>query len=694
MSHEELSNQELESSAPNAENVNANPNPSNPELSNESTVEETTEVVESKEVTEEPATEETVSSEQEVVAETKSNTASDEDEEEQNDSDEDDSMDESEEEDIDFETLNKDQLLALAVQATQNLTPREAFNRLKRIRPLFNDLLRAEKKEALQKHMEEGLEPDDFTFDDESYREQFKNAYNLAKNARMEERQRIEEEKLKNFKKKEGLLDKLRSITESDETEKSLDEVKEIQQEWRAIRVLPTDKVQELWDSYHFLLDKFYDNHSINIELKELDRKKNLEVKIDLCKKVDELSTENSIKKSFILLNKYQEEFRNTGPVPREFNKEIWERFRAACDKVYEQKKAVFDALEEDRKKNLERKQVLIEKAEMIAAIAPKKVKEWKEKASELDSLMEDWKKIGQVPKAKNDEVWKAFRKSFNTFYENKSEYFKEIHKERKANLIVKEDICKRAEELKDSEDLNYATNEVKKLQKEWKEVGPVPDKVSNAIWKRFRAACDELFDKKQQAYAGRKEEETKNLELKNKLIEKLETLLEQASGDSILKELKAVQSEWNAIGFVPFKKKKDIENKYRAVSDKVFSKFKLDKQSVKQGHMKDHYANIAQLPSGKQKLKDEAYRITKKMKFLSEEIATLENNMEFFGRSKGAQKLKDDIAAKIAKTKEQLDRMRAELKVIKSADKPAPKPVENVETTAVETPDATEGNA
>ncbi|MFT7591828.1 MAG: hypothetical protein ACI9UJ_001757, partial [bacterium] len=400
---------------------------------------------------------------------------------------------------------------------------------------------------------------------------------------------------------------------------------------------------------------------------------KNLEVKIDLTKKVDGLSEENSLKKSFILLNKYQEEFRNTGPVPREFNKEIWERFRSACDKVYEQKKAIFDSLEGERDKNLELKEVLVEKASLLSQTTPKKVKDWKEKAGELDTLMAEWKKIGPVPRAKNEVTWKAFRKSFNTFYDIKSAFFKQINNERKANLIIKEDICKRAEEVKDSEDLNFATNELKKLQSEWKDVGPVPDKVSNAMWKRFRAACDTFFERKQKAFEGKKEEETKHLEQKEELITKLSTLLEAGKADSILQDLKTIQKEWNQIGFVPIKKKKDLENRYRKVSDEVFNKFKLDRQSMKQGQIKEHYSNLSQLPSGNQKLKDESFKIKKKMSFLSSEIATLDNNMEFFGRSKGAQKLKDEIAAKIEKTKEQLARLKTELKVIQSMnEKPA----------------------
>ncbi len=690
MSQEELSNSKIESGEINTPNSDLSTAPKHTEQETPSAenipVSEGQEIVQNdaeETETETPVKDTAVeSSADSTVSESPSNETTSED-----DDDGDDSSDNEVDLNLDLESLTKEQLIDLSVEATQKLTTRDAFNRLKQIRSVFNDLLRTEKKIALQKHIEEGNDAEGFEYNDEAIRERFKEIFNLAKNARMEERQRIEEEKLKNLKKKEQLLTQLQTITESDETEKSLDDVKAIQQEWKNIRVLPAEKVQELWDRYHVLLDKFYDNHSINIELKELDRKKNLEVKIDLCKKVDELSTENSLKKSFILLNKYQEEFRNTGPVPREYNKEIWDRFREACDKVYEQKRAVFDALEGERVKNLELKEVLVEKAGQIALIEPKKVKEWKDKAAELDGLMAEWKKIGQVPKAKNEEIWKAFRKSFNTFYDNKSNYFKQINNERKANLIIKEDICKRAEEVKDNEDFKFATNELKKLQREWKEVGPVPDKVSNAIWKRFRAACDEFFNKKQEKFAGRKEEENQNFDLKTALVDKLEELLKTDNKDTILNDLKAIQKEWNSIGFVPIKKKKDLENSYRKASDAVFNKFKLDRQSMKQGQIKDHYANLSQLPSGKQKLKDEEYKIKKKMTFLSSEIATLENNMEFFGRSKGAQKLKDEIAAKIEKTKEQLNRLKAELKVIKNVN--APKKEEPITESSENQPNA-----
>lgn len=605
---------------------------------------------------------------------------SDDNEEDEDDGDED-HDDESPNIPTDFTNLGKDELVSAAEESLK-LTPRESLKRMNEIRPLLGDLLRTERRLALETFVDGGGEPDDFVYDDAQYRDRFKTAHDQAKEARKEERERIDAEKVKNLTLKKEILQKLDKITESDETESSLAEVKELQQEWKRVKIVPADKVKELWDSFHFYLNKFYDNHSINIELKELDRKKNLEVKIELCKKVDELSKENSLKRSFILLNKYQDEFRNTGPVPREYNKEIWERFQQACDKLYEQKKVLFAELEEVRTKNLELKEVLVEKSSIIAAGNYHKQKEWKDKSQELDGLMAEWKKIGPVPKSNNDAVWKSFRGSFNTFYLNKSQYFKQQYKERKANLILKEDICQKAEELKDSEDFNYATNEIIKLQKEWKEIGPVPEKISNAVWRRFRAACDTFFERKNKKYASRKEEETDNLKLKQELITRLNTLLEGEKSDDLLAKLKEIQQSWNQIGYVPIKQKKNIESQYHKVSDQVFEKFKLDKQSMKSGQMRDHYRNLADLPSGGKRLNDEEFKIKKKMGFLTGEMQTLENNMEFFGRSSGSQKLKKEIEDKIQKMSEQRDRLKQELKAIKNAkiQESAPAPTESGE--------------
>lgn len=566
---------------------------------------------------------------------------------------------------VDYSELEKEQLLA-AAQEANNHAPREAIKRIQEIRSFFFELLRQNKKDQLRSFIDAGNDPNEFEYSDEEDRKTINLIYHQAQEARKEERERIESEKLQNLKLKRELLEKLKAITENDETENSLNEVKQIQQGWKKIRVIPREYNQELWDSYNFYLDKFYDDHSINIELKELDRKKNLEVKIDLCKKVDELLKEDSLKKGFILLNKYQEEFRNTGPVPREFSQEIWERFKGACDAVYSEKKELFEAVEAERKLNLEQKELLIQKASLVAADQYDRIKDWNSKSNELDKLFEEWKKVGPVPKTKNDDIWKRFRAEFNTFYKNRSAYFKQLNNERKANLILKEDLCKRAEELKDSTDFAFATKELIKLQEEWKKVGPVPDKVNNKIWKRFRGACDIFFEKKKASYEEKNKEEIDNLKGKKAVVERLNNLVENKDGIDVLKELKDLHKAWIQIGFVPRRDLKKIESAYRKATEAVYKKHNLDKTTAKQGQMEEHYKTLAELPNGKERLENESRQIKKKMSFLNGEIQTWENNIEFFGRSKSSQKLKDEIQAKIDKAKTQVDKLRKELKTLK----------------------------
>lgn len=569
---------------------------------------------------------------------------------------------------VDYSKLGIEGLLKEAVECNK-LMPKEAIKRLKDIRSHLEGKLRDDKKEKLNAFVEADNDPDDFVYEtDKDVRKQFDQIFQLAKDSVEEEKKRIENEKLKNLDRKRELLKKLEEITQSDETMDSLESVKEIQREWKTIRAVPREDIQELWDNYHVLLDKFYDNHSINIELKELDRKKNLAIKIDLCEKVLKLKEMKSLKRSFILLNKYNEEFRNTGPVPREFNQEIWDKFREACDSVYQSKKELLEMEDQKRNDNLKLKEVLVERAAVLVAKPNKTARDWKNRTKDLDGLMEEWKKIGQVPRAVNEDIWSRFRASFNEFYKEKNAFFKTLFKQQKANLILKEDLCKKAEEIQSRTDFNDATKELLKLQEEWKSIGPVPDKVSNAIWKRFRKACDTFFEAKQSHYHGQRSEEIENQKSKEALINRIQELSanKDAKKEEILGELKNIQAEWRGIGFVPFKVKNSLQKQYNDASDTVYAKFKIDKENLKSGQLEEHYASLLDLPNGRQKLVDEERKLRKKMDFLTGEIDTWETNIQFFARSKNADKLRADIDAKVSKAREQIDRLSREKRMIR----------------------------
>ncbi len=580
--------------------------------------------------------------------------------------DHDDSEEFEETPDVDLSSLNKGQLLTMAAEAI-HLSPKESVKKLQNIRPYLDDLFRKEEKEALNAYLEAGNEPETFEFIEDIDKERFNHLFKQAQDARSEERRRIENEKQNNLKRKREILNVLKELTEKDETQNTIEDVKKLQSEWKIIRVLPKENVQELWDAYHFYLNKFYDNHSINIELKDLDRRKNLEIKIELCKKVDELHQETSIKRCFILLNKYHEDFRNTGPVPREFSEEIWSRFKSASDNVYQERKGLMEEAENHRKENLALKEILLEKASIVAGVNYDSMKAWGAKTQEMTAIFEEWKKIGTVPHKRGEDIWKKFREYFNEFYKNKSEYFQNLNKERKANLIIKEDLCKKAEEFLKETDISYSIKEILKLQDEWKKTGPVPEKISNALWKRFRTACDAFFQKKQRGFADRKKQEEDNLKLRQEILVKIRTLKSLEDKNQVAEALNELRKEWNNSGFVPHVNINEINNSYQKAVEEIYKQFKLDRESVKGSQVKEHFQSMMTQPNGASRVKFEEGKIRDRMKFLKEEIETWENNIQFFARSANADKLRQEIKAKIDKTNGQLERLNKELNAIKS---------------------------
>ncbi len=550
--------------------------------------------------------------------------------------------------------------------------PKTASKVFKAVRPIFFEKFENEKSLDQEEFLKANEDEEAiFEFAKDGLQATFNDLGNKIKQARQEERDRIEQEKAKNLALKKELLAALEAIVKEDETLDSIQKVKDIQKQWKLIRVLPKDEVQGLWDDYNILLDKFYDNHSINIELKELDRRKNLEAKIELTKKVEEVNKEKSLKRSFILLNKYHEEFRNIGPVPQESREPIWQAFKMASDAVYEGKRKEVEALELVKEENLKRKEILAEKAELLNAVTPSQLKDWNQKYTEFEALFDEWKKIGPVPKSNNDAVWLKFNGVRNDFYTKRKEFFKVINDERKENLSKKEALCVKVEALQNSEDWMATSNEIIRLQNEWKTIGPVPDKVNQSIWKRFRGACDVFFARKNEAFKGQREQESENLKLKDALIDELNVLLNaEKDYKEVITDLKRISADWRSIGFVPKKALKRINTDYEAASNAVYQKFNEQIKSQKASNLVEHYANLKQSPNGDKSLDYEMRGIQKKIDFLKEEVAGIEQNMSFFAKSKTADKMLKDFEAKILKSKKQITSLKQELAAIRNVKK------------------------
>ncbi len=576
-------------------------------------------------------------------------------------------MEEEHDEESDYSSLSKAELVELIEKAASFDDLAEAGRVAREVRRVIEGIFDDEEQAALEAFLEAGNEKEDFQPSPDELRVRFRDAWKKIQSRRQDQRARIEEEKQKNLAAKRTILEALKDLTENEEAADALDKVKELQSEWKKIRVVPREFVQELWDAYRFYLDKFYDNLSINYELKELDRKKNLEAKIELCMKVDQLQEESSIKKAMNMLNKYHDEWKHTGPVPREYSEEIWARFKAASDKIYEQKKGQLEELKEKRRKNFELKNALNEKLEQIATVLYEKPREWIDKTKEIAALFEEWRKIGPVPQEHNEAVWGRFKDLRNHFYRQKNQFFKQINKDKSDNLEKKTALCEKAEAIKDSGEWNKTTAELIRLQGEWKKIGPVPEKQSDEVWKRFRAACDDFFNRKEEHFKGQKEEQDQNLEVKQKLIVEVKTLAELENPEEVFPKLREIQKTWNSTGFVPIKFKNSLQKEFTELVDGLYKKHKRNAEEMKESQILDYYSEIAETPDGKRRLQTEERKLRDKMRFLKNDIETLENNIGFFSNSKTAGKLIKDIEAKIKRANEQMDRLKRELSAIKN---------------------------
>ena len=567
----------------------------------------------------------------------------------------------------DFSSLSKQELAKKSEDIVHYPDTRVANEVFQKLRNYLDEILRKDREVLIGEWVKEGNDARDFIAPADDAKDEFYQNFQRFQDRRKEERDRAQKEREKNLKAKQEILDKIKQLVESEETENSLQELRELQREWKHIRQVPREQMNHLWDTYRFYLDRFYDNLTINNELKDLDRQKNLETKIELCLKVEALKTNKSVKKSLILLNKYHEDFKNTGPVPKEATEEIWLRFKGVSDEVMELKKDELAKIKDSRNENLKAKVLLCEKAEQKAEIPYEKISEWNKATKEVNELFEEWKGVGMAPKSQNDLVWKRFRDARDVFFKNKKAFFARLNDQREGNLEKKEEICKLAESLKDSQDWSSTTKELIELQAKWKEIGPVPEKHSKAIWERFRAACDHFFNAKDMAFKGRKEEELENLNNKLDLIGEVKALLESGTEDNVLQSLKEINTKWNTVGFVPFKKKDKVYKDYQAAVDSVYAKFNKSRAEARGERMRGHYNELASSDNAEKKLKDELRRLNGKMRGLEEELKTLENNIAFFSSSKGSEKLLKPFQDKISKTQALLEKLREEKKYINS---------------------------
>jgi len=531
----------------------------------------------------------------------------------------------------------------------------------------LNETIEAAKK----KFVDEGGEEKEFKAEDDPYEKDIKDLLRKYRQLRFEYSKRMEANKEENLKLKYQVIEDIKGLINNEESiNKTFNDFRDLQHKWREIGLVPQSKMKNLWDTYHFHVENFYDYIKINRELRDLDLKKNLEIKIKLCENAEELLVEPSIIKAFNTLQKYHERWREVGPVPREQKDDIWERFKAATSKINKKHQEFFETRKEEQKKNLEAKTALCEKVEEIKIEEVHSYSDWDVKSKELVELQKIWRTIGFAPKKDNNRIYERFRTACDTFFNAKREFYAKNKEIQQNNLQLKIDLCVQAESLKDSTDWKKTTQDFINIQKRWKEIGPIPRKHSDNVWKRFRAACDFFFDKKSEHFSSIDTEYIDNLKLKEELIE--EVLKYESAGDvdENLKSLKNFQRRWTEVGHVPFKKKDEVQNKFRDAINKLFDDLNIDEEKRNLLKFRSKMNSYSESNRGQSKMRMERDKYMSKLKQLENDLTLLDNNIGFFAKSKNAESLIADVNKKIEMTKQKIELLKEKIRVIDDVDK------------------------
>lgn len=480
----------------------------------------------------------------------------------------------------------------------------------------------------------------------------------------------LENHKQTNLEKKQGLIEEIKELVNRNESvNQTFQDFKELQQRWREIGPVPQANLNDLWETYHHHVQNFYDYVKINNELKDLDLKRNLEEKILLCEKAEELLLEPSIVVAFNKLQKLHNSWREIGPVPNENRTEIWERFKEVTTAINKRHQEHFEGLREEQKANYEAKKALCESAEELASRVISSAKEWNKSSKEMIELQKVWKTIGFAPKKDNNKIYDRFRAACDTFFNSKREYYHDAREDQQNNLQLKVDLCVQAEALKESTEWKKATEELISLQKRWKEIGPLPRKHSDEVWKRFRAACDYFFERKSKHFATVDSKYEDNLKAKEELIAEIVAFKGSENVEASLKVLKDFQRRWAEIGFVPLKKKDELQKQYREALNKHFEDLKIDNSKKNILKFKTKIDTIHGNPRMENKIRFERDKLFNQLKQLENDIVLWENNIGFFAKSKNAEQLIKDVERKIEKARADLKLIEEKIRMIDSMD-------------------------
>ena len=537
------------------------------------------------------------------------------------------------------------------------------------LKTVFYKLHFAEREADMKAYLDAGGDPAAYQVKPDENENAFKAEMTIIKERRAKQFEEQEKLKQENLKKKLDIIEKIKNMaTSPEEANKSYQEFKQLQQEWKEIKMVPAENANELWRNYQLYVEQFYDLLKLNSEAREYDFKKNLEIKTKLCEAAEKLADENDVISAFHQLQELHQEYRESGPVAKELREGIWARFKAASTVINKKHQQHFEDIRAKEEDNLNKKTELCEKVEAIAKEENKTSADWENHTKQIIEIQTEWKTIGFAPQKMNVKIFERFRAACDDFFGRKSAYFTQMKKEFTENAEKKKALVEKAQALKDSTEWKATSDKLIALQKEWKTIGMVPKKYGDQLWNDFLAACNHFFEARNAANAGARNEEHANLDKKKAVVEKLKALLENPVDDTQA-EVRKLTEEYNSIGHVPYKEKDKIFNEYHEVLDKIFKELNISTARRRLNNFKTNLKNVAK--RGEDALDNERTRLQRRAEQMKQEIQTYENNLGFLNASsKKGNSLIDEMNRKVQKLKDDLELIKQKIKVIDSEEK------------------------
>ena len=537
------------------------------------------------------------------------------------------------------------------------------------LKTAFYKLHIAEKDAKYKEYIDGGGDPDAYQIVPDEDEESFKAEMGIIKEKRAKIFAEQESEKEDNLKRKLDIIEKIKSMVSSpEEANKSYNDFKQLQQEWKEIKSVPANKANELWRNYQLYVEQFYDLLKLNSEAREYDVTKNLEIKKHLCESAEKLAEEDDILSAFHQLQKLHQEYRETGPVTKELREEVWNRFKAASTVINKRHQQHFEDLRSKEEDNLTKKTSLCEQVEAIAKEENKGASDWEKHTKDIINIQAEWKTIGFAPQKMNVKIFERFRAACDDFFGRKAEFFKSMKEKFAENAVKKQELIDKAIALKDSTDWKKTSDELIKLQKEWKTIGMVPKKLGDQLWNEFLGACNHFFDARNAVNAGQRNEEHENLDKKRGIIAQLKELAENA-GENAQEEIQKLTDEYNKIGHVPFKEKDVIFKEYHDILDLIYKKLNISVSRRRLDNFKNNLKTVAE--KGIDALDNERGRLLRQYDNIKSEVQTYENNLGFLNStSKKGNNLIEEMNRKVSKLKDDLELVKQKIKAIDAQNK------------------------